>query len=144
MRLVQLDDIDFIAGCLLDIHAESTSYSRLEVDKQYAINNLSNGIYAETIKGFIEPGKGFILFTEQASWFSPTKELVELLLYVKPQWRGTSVAVKLVCRMELYARNFGLKTIHVGTSLGIADSKAIKLYEGLGYSISSTGLIKRV
>jgi GNAT superfamily N-acetyltransferase len=142
MRLVNSDDVDFIADCLLDIHAESPAYSRFEIDHTHARAHL-NGMCSNGY-GYIEPDKGFILFGSMAQWFSPTIELYEILLYVRPEFRGGMTAIRLVKAMEGYAERVGITTIHVGTSLGISDEKAIKLYQGLGYSISSTGLSKSV
>jgi GNAT superfamily N-acetyltransferase len=144
MRRVTTADLTFIEDSLVDIHAESAKYSRYEVDHDYTYHKLVMALVNNVIEGYIEPGKGFVLFTCGAPWWSPTVEMSEQLLYVTPKYRGSAVAVKLIREMEKLAKDRGIKTVHVGTSLGIADYAVVSLYQRLGYSISSTGLIKHV
>ena len=52
----------------------------------------------------VEIGKGFIVGFIASSFLEPTKMLCsELAWYVEPEYRGTSVAIKLMKRYEKYA-----------------------------------------
>lgn len=68
----------------------------------------------------------------------------DLILYVKPEKRGTRAAITLVKEFEKWATDLGVAEVMLGTSTGIAAEKTACLYQRLGYSPVSKGFSKGV
>jgi GNAT superfamily N-acetyltransferase len=68
----------------------------------------------------------------------------DLILYVKPESRGTPAALSLVKEFEIWAKEMGAVEVMLGTSTGIDAEKTACLYERLGYSLVSKGFSKGV
>jgi GNAT superfamily N-acetyltransferase len=68
----------------------------------------------------------------------------DLILYVKPESRGTPAALSLVKEFEIWAKDMGAVEVMLGTSTGIDAEKTACLYERLGYSLVSKGFSKGV
>ena len=63
-------------------------------------------------------------------------------VYVLPEHRGGSAFVRLVKAFEAWARERGASEIHLGTSTGVQPEKTVRMYERLGYTMNSYGLLK--
>ena len=146
----RLIDIDWflVRGLLLMLHAESTVFGVHPVDTEYVRHNFEAMICndrAIMLGAFDTTGlQGVMLGAVGPQWYSPRLEAYEMLLAVFPEWRGSSVAYRLVREFERESERLGAEAITVGTSLGIADASAVKLYNHLGYSHAGTGLTKRI
>lgn len=74
--------------------------------------------------------------------FSFTLRASELGLYVAPECRGSSLALKLVRRFEQWARDQDCKRAQVGVTVGINDEHAIRFYKKLGYKVEGPLMYK--
>lgn len=142
------EDIPQVCNLLLTLHEESTAFGTHPIDRQYVEAHLEGmilnhnaimlGSYAEnTLQGVMFGVVG-------AQWYSPRLEAYEMLLAVFPEYRGSSVAYRLIKEFERESLVLGAEAITVGSSLNIADATAVKLYNRLGYSHAGTGLTKRI
>lgn len=77
-------------------------------------------------------------------FFSEGLTASEMVLYVAPKWRGSSVAPRLVWTFEHCAQEKGATEISVGVSTGVDADRTTKFYQHLGYTLMGTTLLKRL
>lgn len=65
-------------------------------------------------------------------------------LYVAPDYRGLSIAPRLIKDFERWATDNGALIIYLGSSTGINEERYITLLNRLGYDGSGTVVSKRV
>jgi len=75
--------------------------------------------------------------------FSNTKFAIEIIWYVRPQYRGNIKAVKLVKEFETWAKEKGAKYIAMVSQMN-SDVDPGPLYERLGYKLSEKTYAKRL
>lgn len=90
-------------------------------------------------------GKGFVVGMAAPSFLHPGKlQAQELAWYVEPEFRGTSVAIKLMKMYELEAIERGCKEIGMVCLESLNPEGTGKIYEKLGYNKHETHYIKEV
>lgn len=79
-------------------------------------------------------------------FFCDERYAIDMAFYITPDRRGAIVAAKMVAAYEVWATNHGIRPgeVMLGVSSGIDPDRTVKLYERLGYRISSTTLIKDI
>lgn len=83
----------------------------------------------------VEPGKGFIVGFIAPSFLEPSKMLCsELAWYVEPEYRGTSVGIKLMKRYEQKAIDSNCDTIMMVALDSLSPDSVGAIYEKLGYT----------
>jgi len=89
---------------------------------------------------------GFFMGMVQPHYFSEDLFAVDLGLYIERAHRGGGgiAAMRCIREFEEWAARKGVKEIMLGVSAGIADMKAIALYEALGYTKGAIALHKKV
>ncbi len=131
-RPATIDDLPRVLDMCLDMHQESR-YSNYALDwkkirEQFvAIMNAPHGIFLIT-------DNGFLLGAVAEYWFGPAKYAFELLLYVKPEARGSSEAPTLVKAYAAAAKALGAVDIHVENSTGYESEKVERLFAKLGFT----------
>jgi GNAT superfamily N-acetyltransferase len=69
----------------------------------------------------------------------------DIAVFVKPELRGTSAAIRLIKAAEQEAlEKYHVDEVHLGISTGIMPERTVHIYERLGYKMSSYGLVKEV
>lgn len=148
IRRLAADDWTELRDLLLMLHAESALFGSHPIDEEHVCTSVHALLFnssAIMLGAFNENClQGVMLGVVNNSWYSPRVEAYEMLLAVFPEWRGSSVAYRLIREFERESERLGAEAITVGSSLGIADATAVKLYNRLGYSMSGTGLTKRI
>lgn len=79
----------------------------------------------------------------QEHWFGFDKVACDLALYVTPEERGGTTAIRLIKAYEQWARDVGASEIHIGTSTNINSERVTKLFEKMGFSHKAFYLRKR-
>ena len=66
----------------------------------------------------------------------------EYLIYVRPEYRGTEAAARLVCVYINWALEHGVKpqNIGVGVNAGIRTEETVQFYRNLGFRVSGVNL----
>lgn len=77
--------------------------------------------------------KGFALMTIGAEFFNEIKRATDLALYVKPEFRGTSLFVKLILAAEKWAKENGAVELTIKHNTGIETDKAVSSFTKLGF-----------
>lgn len=71
------------------------------------------------------------------------KAASDLLLYVKPEKRGTPIAMRLVRMYEIWAKNLGVDYLMIGQSTAVGNMDRVgKFYEKLGFQKTGLNLTK--
>ncbi len=82
-------------------------------------------------------GAGFVLGKLIRPWYSPEIQAIEMLVYVLPDKRNTTAAIKMLKMWEQTAKQRGAVLACVGTTTGYRTDAVTKLYTRMGYK--STG-----
>lgn len=68
-------------------------------------------------------------------YFAPVPVALDACFYVRPDRRGLPAAKHLLAMFEAWARERGAAYVLLGVTSGVADDRAIRLYQRLGYRI---------
>lgn len=77
-------------------------------------------------------------------FFGHDKTATDYVLYVKPEHRGGSAAVRLVRAFEEWAMQHDPYEIVPGVTTGIQTEKTVGFYRKLGYEVNGATLVRRV
>lgn len=67
-------------------------------------------------------------------YFSDATYATDMLLYVHPQDRGSTAAIRLMSAFESWAVQKGCTELRVGAATGIDPEKTDRFFKGIGYS----------
>ena len=151
VRPGSIDDLDAVLDMGRAMHQESPRYARASFSEE-KVRNLAVAILSGAMPGcaaFIAEDDGDVIgmfvgmVTEQ--WFSTDKSATDLVFYVKPEFRGRSLAPwRLVHLFEKWAVAQGVRSISCGSSTGVNAARTADLYRRLGYQEYAIGLVKHV
>ena len=80
-----------------------------------------------------ETAVGFFLGFIQQIWFSEDKYGFDLALYILPEHRGGTYAVRLIKEFEKFCAEHGCVEVCLSSSAEISTNSALRLYNKLGY-----------
>lgn len=76
---------------------------------------------------------GFLMASVDEGYFTDEKTTSDLLVYVKPEWRGSRAFYLLITEYIAWAKEQDAKLIFLSNSTGYEPEKIGKLYERLGF-----------
>lgn len=138
IREMNSGDIPTILEMGLEMH-DSTSYRDTQWCPLKVAQLCINLVREPYMKAWIAEvdGKpvGMFFGLIQEHYFGTTLKSCDLLLYVKPGFRGGSHAVKMVKAYIDWALEFGVdrNQIGVGVTTGVCDEQVDRLYTKLGF-----------
>lgn len=145
IRQMTTDDISAVLDIMRELRHESPTFSHYPEDEPYATANLTVMVQSPTSIMLIDDDQRGVMFGYTGTpWWSPYYEANEMLLAVHSEHRGSSVAARLIKEFERVAVSRECRAINVGSSLGIADDLARRLYMKLGFVPRGQGLTKRI
>jgi GNAT superfamily N-acetyltransferase len=145
LRPIRADDVGLISEMLLALHVESPHYSKVRPDHEYVRTNLTSMIEQPAFIGYIDVDlRGFMFGIANRTWFDSELNAYELLLYILPDYRGTSLAPRLIKQFEIAARALGCIHVRAGTSTQLNTERTLRLYERLGYTREANTVSKRI
>lgn len=68
----------------------------------------------------------------------------DVMIFVRPEFQGGMIALKLIKKYEAWARENGAKYINLGVSSGLKQKRTLTMYASLGYRPYSITYIKEV
>ena len=137
-------DIPAVLDLLRGLRLESPVFGHYPEDEEYATAQLTLMVQSPVHIMLIDDQQRGVMFGYTGSpWWSPYYEANEMLLAIFPEYRGGSVAARLIKEFERVAQERSVRSINVGSSLGINDDLARALYQRLGYEPVGHGLTKR-
>jgi GNAT superfamily N-acetyltransferase len=136
------DGVDIVT-MLQTLRTESPEYNYVEDKPQWVLNNLERMLEDDVLFGVIDDRlRGFMIGAVSTSWYSNRVEGYEQLLYISPESRGGTLAVRLIKAFEDAMRDRGAKVLHVGASTGMQEDRTARLYQALGYTLKGQSLRK--
>lgn len=81
---------------------------------------------------------GFVIGYISPHFFSTTYYAQDMALYVRPDWRGTSAAYRLLNAFKEWAVDSGAAVIRLGITTGVKEQATGRLYERMGFSRAGT------
>lgn len=146
IRAAVESDVDAMVAIGELMHAESPRYSRLAFNRAKVAHTLRSliaspdglALVAELDGKLVGVALGFI----EAEWFSDDRVAQELTLFVLPEYRGRTTAMRLLAAMDSWAEAAGMPYLQAGTTTGVKPELCAKLYEHLGFVRAAIGLEK--
>jgi GNAT superfamily N-acetyltransferase len=145
LRPITTDDISRIIEMLLALHVESPHYNLVKPDEHYVSTTLASMIEQPGFIGCIDRDlRGFMFGIANRTWFDPELNAYELLLYILPDYRGTTLAPRLIKQFEIDAKRLDCVHVRAGTSTRVHTERTLRLYERLGYTREANTVTKRI
>ena len=129
------------------MHAESPRYSKYAFCAmktrglvEYFISGPAGGAFVAEEDGILV---GMIAGVPVEHFFSTDKYASDLVVYVAPEKRGSSALLRLVRAFEEWCFGTeGVREVTLGVSTGVHADATVRVYEKLGYTLHSYGLVK--
>ena len=148
IRWMTLDDLPIAIAMGSSMHKESWfshfDYEDSKLQELWDITETYPHMYCKFVAEHDDKIVGMFVGMCAEHYFGHDKIASDLLLYVTPEARGGTAAVRLIKAYDKWAREAGAKEIHVGVSTGVNEERTVKLYEKLGFDSKATLLRKRV
>jgi len=128
------DDREFIEEGLRSFYGEGHLGEDYVADVEYIRAELHNHLRSKVNCTVVAEGKGFLLGCLTWPWYRPLETATEMLLYVLPEHRTGTTAMRLIKKWEFLAKSRGAKVITAGTTIGYRTDAVTKLYTKLGFT----------
>ena len=146
IRVATLDDIERIVEIGKVMHQES-AYKDLPFDAE-KVSHLMAGLIDGAGVVFVAERAGHIIggFAGGISefWFCTSLHAFDFGLFILPEHRGGSAAIRLLAAFEHWAKDSGAVWCDVGITTGVHLEQSTRLYEKLGYNQSGILFRKEV
>lgn len=122
---------------------EESDYRTMPFDKEQ-IEKLAEMVFTcpSQFCAFMIEGEGFFVGQISESFFSKQKIAYDILLFVLPEKRGGSAAVKLIKAYEEWAQDNEAAYAQLGVTTGIDEHRTLCFYKRMGYNQFGT-LVKK-
>jgi len=117
-------------------------YANVDKNKILQIHNNKNAVIIIAIEN--NTIVGFISGFAHEYFFSNRLRVSDLGFYVKPEYRGSRVSLKLLKELENWAKNLGIEDLHLGQTTAINMDKTKQFYERLGYKTVGFNTVKHL
>lgn len=125
------------------MHAESPRYRRLSYNPRKVGNLLARIVgHPDWLVLIAENGvlQGVAIACVDTEWFSDERIAQELVVYVRPDFRGSTVAPRLIIGLDAWAESKGAVYLQAGATTGVEPLRTTQLYEKLGFSACALGV----
>ena len=87
---------------------------------------------------------GFIMAAQHEYFFSTKQKVSDLGFYVLPEYRGCSAAIKLIRKLEGWAKDIGINDLSISQTTAINIDRTKQFYERLGYQVVGFNTVKHL
>ncbi len=145
IRPLERRDIEYCIPLAQAMQEESPRYSRYKFSVEKARMMFEH--FARIGGAFVAEDDGVLVGMAGSivaePVFSTDRYVVDIGVYVDPDWRGGTIFLRLVRAIEAWAREQpGVLDDLFGVSTGVRSAETVQLYEKLGYTVTSYCLIK--
>jgi GNAT superfamily N-acetyltransferase len=145
LRQIKTEDIGLIIEMLLALHVESPHYNKVRPDEDYVRTTLTSMIEQPAFIGYIDCDlRGFMFGIANRTWYDSELNAYELLLYILPEYRGGTLAARLIRQFETHASRLDCIHVRAGTTTQVHAETTLRLYERLGYTREANTVTKRI
>lgn len=147
IREAHKPDADAVIALGRSMHAESPRFRALPFSEPQLRATFDALLESKDAVVYLaEPARGGIVGLLAGGvgshYFSIARYAYDLALYVVPDWRGSSAAIRLVSRFEAFARERGAQEVVLGVSTGVDTARTLKFYERFGYVIHGGSAVR--
>ena len=144
IRQGDMDDVPTLIGLGRMMHMESPRFRGMDYNEEKLIQLGANLVAQGGIFLAEKDGKaiGMMLGMVTEHFFGHDLMACDLAVYVHPDHRGGTLAVRLIKKFEAWAFSMGAKVIHVGVSTEVNADRTGELYKRLGYRMTGTLAVK--
>jgi len=135
--------IDDIVEIMREIHVESRTYGQLPWDEAQLRTRLIQLVALP--QGYVDyvEGKGVMLGLLHEHWTGVMTVGSVLLWYVKPEFRGGSLGIRLLDRWHRFCDDSEVVFTYAGDSAGLESSSSLSILGRKGYTHSATVMQRR-
>lgn len=149
IRAATEKDIPAMLGLAKRMHGESPRFARLTFSPAKCEALLRGLLGGQVVGGVLVAEKAGIIVGMAAGFvvehfFGIEKVASDLAVYVAPEHRGGSIAVKLIRAFEKVGREGGAVEVTLGISTEVAAERTVALYQDLGYRLSGYLMLKEL
>lgn len=139
IRKANASDVVNIMGLCKALYEEAITHNRLyELDDTCLLDMCNEFVSAKDKVIFVDVKNGEmtgVMFGQLTTpWVSNDLIAVDVILYVKPSYRGRAVSLNLIKNYEAWAKANGAKAIQLSVSSGVDQEKTLTIYSKLGYT----------
>ena len=140
------DDVDEVVELAAVMYRESANYRRMEFSPERVREMAGMVMQSGFAMVAIKDGRmiGLMAGSLVQPVFSRDLMACDFLLYVLPQHRGGTAAIRLVNAYVQWAKQDGAKLITVGVTAGIDNDAAIAFYTAMGFRTSGVQMMMEV
>lgn len=132
------EDLEAVVAMAQGFHAESPVHSAFPFDQEKVEALVTNAsINPDWLAAVAYEGDelaGLLLVCVQEMFFSRTRAVYDLTLFVAPDRRGGKAFIGLVAYLKQWAESVGASVIDLAINTGIAHERASKSFAKLGFS----------
>ena len=146
VRAADTFDIDQVIALGRMMHQESPRFRNTDFDVEKCKRGLEE-LVPEGSVFVAEMGEemtGCLVGMLSTHYFGNTLQASDLMLYVKPQWRGSRSAYLLIKAFERFARDSKAQVVQLGISADIDCEKVRGFYEKMGYKVTGRLTVKEI
>ena len=136
IRVATKDDVPILVQFGKDFIQESPNFSERGYVEQLAAEHFLKLINGEGVIFIVENEGNFCgayIGGMGGEWFNSQKIAFDYVMYVKPEYRKTSVASMLVKAFIDWAQLMGADRVQCGTTTGVEAASCINLYKRFGF-----------
>lgn len=124
-------------------HFAGREYDRAKARQavEYCVEQGSAFVDRDPVTGRV---RGMALADLVEHWVMDEVYACDLAVYVQPDCRGSTTAVRLIKAMEVWARGAGAVRLVMGVSTGLLVGRTAGLYRRMGYQDETVALAKRL
>ena len=139
-----MDDVPTLIELGRVMHQESPRFRGLDYDEEKLMQLGANLVNQGGIFLAEKDGKplGMILGMVTEHFFGHDLMACDLAVYVHPDHRGGTLAVRLIKKYEAWAFSMGAKVITMGVSTEVEADRTGQLYKRLGYRMTGVLAVK--
>lgn len=136
LRQMKVEDFAKLNEMGEAMHGESTYKNTVYLPEK--VERLFAGVVAnDNLLGLVTENNGeitgFMMAFAEAHYFSNDLVSCDLMLYVKPEHRGSSDAYRMLSAYLEWAQCMGVTDIRIGITTGLNEEKTARLYNKLGF-----------
>ena len=139
-----MDDVPTLIELGRVMHQESPRFRGMDYDEEKLMQLGANLVNQGGIFLAEKDGKplGMILGMVTEHFFGHDLMACDLAVYVHPDHRGGTLAVRLIKKFEAWAFSMGAKVITMGVSTEVEADRTGQLYKRLGYRMTGVLAVK--
>lgn len=142
------EHIDMLSAAGVHLLNDLPNYASVECDPMHTKQMLNLYIDLPDLAIFFKEVDGEVvgLFMGlvAAPWFSPTKEMSEIMFWVREDHRRSNLAVRLIHTVEEWAKSLGAKRLILAAASGYETARVEKFYNYLGYKTNALQCCKEL